>query len=107
VARAGGSLRCLILLDFEPWSFVIPSGWDWSAALTWVPDNQVSFFIYHILFIHPYKELYFPEYNLMINKAICIIVSVAYKCQMLLNTKSRKDQLLTTSYNMKNDFMIK
>lgn len=43
----------------------------------------------------------------MINKAIYIIVSVAYKYQMLLNTKSREDQLLITSYDMKNDFMVK
>jgi hypothetical protein len=56
VARAGGSLRCLPLLEFEPWFFVIPSGWDWSDALTWVPDNQVSFFFYHISFIHLYEK---------------------------------------------------
>jgi hypothetical protein len=106
VARAGGSWSCLLFPGVEPWSFVIPSGCDWSDALTWVPDNQVSFFFYQINFNHPYENIYFPVYNIMIIKAIPIIpASEVYPNYMLLYTQSRKGLIIINS--MKNDIITK
>jgi len=62
----------MLFPGFEPWSFVIPSGWDWFDELTWVPDNQVSF-SYMKLISFTSMKTYFPAYNIMIITAISIV----------------------------------